>query len=230
MLFSNVVFPLFTLSFAAPAVSAMHLNPAHAKRAAVAHRDIGSVKLARSEDAVIAGRNKEKRLVRKKKRSTCQAKFNATSSSIDSGTSSSVTASATATNAIGNIENWANGSASASSSNAEMTSTSSAFSAAQTAASTSGWYLVEEWVSAFIISHQPQLRIVPQSGSTFFDNWSFWDYSDPTHGTVDYVSASEAWNQGLISINSAGHAIMSVDTTEVVSGGRKSVRIHGNKM
>ncbi|OXC71023.1 hypothetical protein AYX13_00440 [Cryptococcus neoformans] len=213
MFFSNVVFSLFTLSFAAPAVSAMHLNPAHAKRAAVAHRDLGSVKLVRGEDAVIAGRNKEKRLVRKKKRSTCQAKFNATSPSIGSGTSSFETASATSTNAIGNIENWANGSASASSSSVEATSTSSAFSAAQTAASTSSWYLVEEW-----------------SGSSFFDNWSFWDYSDPTHGTVDYVSASDAWNEGLISINSAGHAVMSVDTTEVVSGGRKSVRLHGNKV
>lgn len=136
----------------------MHLNPAHAKRAAVAHRDLGSVKLVRGEDAVIAGRNKEKRLVRKKKRSTCQAMFNATSPSIGSGTSSFETASATSTNAIGNIENWANGSASASSSSVEATSTSSAFSAAQTAASTSSWYLVEEWVSAFIISHRPQLR------------------------------------------------------------------------
>lgn len=225
----------------------MHLNPAHAKRAAVANRDLGSFKLVRSEDAVLAGRNKGKRLVRKKKRSTCQAKVNITSSSIDSGTSPIETASATfasmayasasepasnlltytssesesatetasaiATNAIGNMENWAGGSASASSSNVETTFTSSASPAAQTAASSSSWSLVEEW-----------------SGSTFFDNWSFWDYSDPTHGTVDYVSASDAWNEGLISINAAGHAIMSVDTTEVVSGSRKSVRIHGNKV
>lgn len=192
MLFSNVVFPLFTISFAAPAVSAMHLNPAHAKRAALANRDLGSFKLVRSEDALIAGRNKGKRLVRKKKRSTCQAKVNVTSSSIDSGTSPIETASATfstmayastsepasnlstytssesesatetasaiATNAIGNIENWAGGSASASSSSVETTFTSSASPAAQTAASSSGWSLVEEWVSAIISSHQLQLK------------------------------------------------------------------------
>jgi hypothetical protein len=68
-----------------------------------------------------------------------------------------------------------------------------------------------------------------QSGNTFFDNWNFWSYDDPTHGTVDYLGASDAWNSGLISINNQGHAMMKVDTTQKISGrGRKSIRLHGN--
>lgn len=69
-----------------------------------------------------------------------------------------------------------------------------------------------------------------QQGSNFFDSWNFWSWDDPTHGTVDYVDAATAWNEGLVSINSAGNAIMKVDTTEQVSGGRKAVRIHANKV
>jgi len=45
---------------------------------------------------------------------------------------------------------------------------------------------------------------------------------------VDFQSASDAWNNGLVSIDSNGHAIMKVDTTQHVSGGRKAIRIHGN--
>ena len=68
------------------------------------------------------------------------------------------------------------------------------------------------------------------SGSNFFDAWNFWSWDDPTHGTVDYVDSNTAWNQGLISINNAGNAIMTVDTTPQVSGGRQAVRIHSNKI
>lgn len=93
------------------------------------------------------------------------------------------------------------------------TKSASATTAAPTASpsSTSSWQLVEKW-----------------SGSNFFDNFNFWSWGDPTHGTVNYVDAGTAWNEGLISINGQGHAIMKVDTTQHVQGGRKSVRIHGN--
>jgi hypothetical protein len=72
-------------------------------------------------------------------------------------------------------------------------------------------------------------KLIKQQGNDFFDHFDFWAWNDPTHGTVSYQSASNAWNQGLISINGKGNAIMTVDQTEHVSGGRKAVRIHGKK-
>ncbi|ODN84099.1 hypothetical protein L202_00113 [Cryptococcus amylolentus CBS 6039] len=104
----------------------------------------------------------------------------------------------------------ATGTASATAASASSTGSSNG---TNSAATSSSWSLVEEW-----------------SGSNFFDNWSFWSYTDPTHGTVDYQSASDAWSSGLVAINSDNRAVMSVDTTEVVSTARKSVRIHGNKV
>ncbi|EJD03859.1 glycoside hydrolase family 16 protein [Fomitiporia mediterranea MF3/22] len=63
------------------------------------------------------------------------------------------------------------------------------------------------------------------SGKNFFDRFSFWDIADPTDGTVDYQSQSNAESDGLININDAGNAVMRVDTTSTISGNRKSVRI-----
>ncbi|KAF7310530.1 GH16 domain-containing protein [Mycena chlorophos] len=67
------------------------------------------------------------------------------------------------------------------------------------------------------------------SGSNFFDGWSFWDYTvngaDPTHGTVNYLSQSAGQSAGLVQINSAGNAVMKVDTTQTVSGNRDAIRI-----
>lgn len=91
------------------------------------------------------------------------------------------------------------------------TTTSASPSATQSSSSSSDWKLVESW-----------------AGSNFFDNFAFWEWDDPTHGTVDFQSSSDAWNNGLVSIDSNGHAIMKVDTTENVSGGRKAIRISGN--
>ncbi|KAI0825215.1 concanavalin A-like lectin/glucanase domain-containing protein [Trametes gibbosa] len=62
-------------------------------------------------------------------------------------------------------------------------------------------------------------------GDTFFDGWGFWDFDDPTHGTVQYVDRNTANSSNLIEINSDGRAVMRVDTTAQVSGNRKSVRI-----
>ncbi|WOO84688.1 putative glycosidase [Vanrija pseudolonga] len=70
------------------------------------------------------------------------------------------------------------------------------------------------------------------SGQNFFDQqyWNFWSYPDPTHGTVNYVDGNTARSQGLISVNGQGQAIMKVDTTPQVQGGRNSVRIHSNRI
>ncbi|KAH9921398.1 concanavalin A-like lectin/glucanase domain-containing protein [Fomitopsis serialis] len=62
-------------------------------------------------------------------------------------------------------------------------------------------------------------------GSSFFGGWSFFTDADPTGGTVDYVDGSAAQSANLTGVNSAGNAYMRVDTTPVVSGTRKSVRI-----
>lgn len=70
-------------------------------------------------------------------------------------------------------------------------------------------------------------------GSNFFDAqyWNWWMWEDPTHGFVHYVDPGTAWNEGLVSVNDKGQAIMKVETTEVVGdNGRKSVRIHSNRV
>ncbi|KAF7306514.1 GH16 domain-containing protein [Mycena indigotica] len=67
------------------------------------------------------------------------------------------------------------------------------------------------------------------AGSNFFDGWDFWDTDDPTHGTVQYVSRADGQSAGLIEINSAGNAVMRVDTTPSISGNRKSIRITTQK-
>jgi hypothetical protein len=62
-------------------------------------------------------------------------------------------------------------------------------------------------------------------GDTFFDDWNFIHVPDYTHGNVDYQTHDGALASGVISVNAAGNAIMRVETTPVVSGNRKSVRI-----
>jgi len=68
-----------------------------------------------------------------------------------------------------------------------------------------------------------------QSGSNFFDGWDFFTGADPTHGIVNFLDENAARSAGLIDVNSAGNAIMRVETTPTVSGNRKSVRIHSKK-
>jgi len=67
--------------------------------------------------------------------------------------------------------------------------------------------------------------LFPQSGNTFFSGWDFFTGADPTNGNVQYVDQTTAQSSNLTSINSAGNAIMRVDTTPKVSGSRSSVRI-----
>lgn len=65
-----------------------------------------------------------------------------------------------------------------------------------------------------------------RSGDNFFDNWSFWNYDDPTHGTVTYVDSGTAWSENLVSVSN-GQAFMRADTADNV-GYRKSIRITDN--
>ncbi|CAE6338481.1 unnamed protein product [Rhizoctonia solani] len=63
-------------------------------------------------------------------------------------------------------------------------------------------------------------------GNNFFDAWEFWSFPDPTNGAVDYQTLDGSTSAGLHEINENGNAIMRVETTQQVSGNRKSVRLH----
>ncbi|KAJ7022052.1 concanavalin A-like lectin/glucanase domain-containing protein [Mycena alexandri] len=66
-------------------------------------------------------------------------------------------------------------------------------------------------------------------GSSFFDGFTFWDTSDPTHGTVQYLSRADGESANLVSTDaSTGNAIMRVETTPTVATARKSIRITTN--
>lgn len=64
--------------------------------------------------------------------------------------------------------------------------------------------------------------------TTFFDKFSFFTGSDPTHGFVKYVDRGTAQNTGLIKAD--GTIYMGVDYTNAAPGGRQSVRISSNKV
>jgi hypothetical protein len=63
----------------------------------------------------------------------------------------------------------------------------------------------------------------------FFDQFSFWDSSDPTHGFVDYKGYQDSLDAKLIS-NISSSVYMGVDSTNVTPNGRPSVRISSNKV
>jgi hypothetical protein len=65
-------------------------------------------------------------------------------------------------------------------------------------------------------------------GGNFFDQFTFYTSSDPTHGFVQYQSQSAAQSAGLIS-SSTTNVQMKVDSTSVTPSGRPSVRITSNK-
>lgn len=143
----------------------------------------------------------------------------ATASSSSSCTDSSATASASTSTGWGEWSSSATPSPSASTSTGwgEWSSSASATttSSGSPPESTSNWQLVSKI-----------------AGGEFFDPkyWWFWSFDDPTHGDVHYVDAGTAWNDGLVSINERGNAIMKVDTTPYrEKGKRKSVRIHGTR-
>jgi hypothetical protein len=71
----------------------------------------------------------------------------------------------------------------------------------------------------------PWKLIDSHSGSNFFDGWDFFTGSDPTNGIVAFIDQNTAQSAGLLEVNSAGNAVMRVETTPNVSGNRQSIRI-----
>ncbi|QRV76666.1 WSC domain protein [Ceratobasidium sp. AG-Ba] len=69
------------------------------------------------------------------------------------------------------------------------------------------------------------------SGKNFFNNWWFYNYTDPTNGQVDYLTKEEATAANLAYVQDDGIAVMKVDNTSKLGPGepRKSVRIQSNK-
>ncbi|KAJ4486161.1 glycoside hydrolase family 16 protein [Lentinula aciculospora] len=69
------------------------------------------------------------------------------------------------------------------------------------------------------------------SGSTFFDNFSFYTGADPTHGTVNFLNATAAFSDSLAYVQDDGIVIMKGDNTTTLDEGvnRNSVRISSNK-
>ncbi|KAF8531996.1 concanavalin A-like lectin/glucanase domain-containing protein [Gautieria morchelliformis] len=66
------------------------------------------------------------------------------------------------------------------------------------------------------------------AGSTFFDNWQFYDnFDNLTHGDAIFVSRDVASSAQLAYINAAGNAIIKVDNASTVAAGQKrnTVRI-----
>ncbi|KAG9619415.1 endo-1,3(4)-beta-glucanase, partial [Aureobasidium melanogenum] len=62
------------------------------------------------------------------------------------------------------------------------------------------------------------------NSAAFFDMFDFFTDSDPTHGFVQYIDESSAWNTGLIS-NSNDKVYIGVDHTNVQPNGRPSIRL-----
>ena len=211
-------------------------------------RDVPSENLKKRHTKSSSHKRRARHVIKKKRSGTCAVKTSSSSAEVSgyanatsaiggnnlvspsatgvTGTASSAATSTTAwwtapsSSAAGvSTSEYANATATAPISDAASASTSASATAASSAAaspsssSSSPWSLVDTY-----------------AGSTFFDNWLFWNYDDPTHGTVEYVSESDAWSNNLVEINTAGNAIMRVETTQQVSNGRKSVRLHGNRV
>lgn len=67
------------------------------------------------------------------------------------------------------------------------------------------------------------------ANGNFFDQFQFYNDTDPTEGFVDYVQKDYAQSAGLIR-NDYGKIYMGVDSTKVASGqGREAVRISSTK-
>lgn len=61
-------------------------------------------------------------------------------------------------------------------------------------------------------------------GASFFDAFSFFTDSDPTHGFVQYVDKATATSKGLIYTQN-NQAIIKTDNTTTTTTGRQSVRL-----
>ncbi|BGP55769.1 hypothetical protein JCM8202v2_003376 [Rhodotorula sphaerocarpa] len=65
------------------------------------------------------------------------------------------------------------------------------------------------------------------AGSSFFDRWFYYNASDPTHGSVNYVGRDYADETNLTYVTKSGTAVMSVDRKSHLAAGasRDSVRL-----
>jgi hypothetical protein len=68
-------------------------------------------------------------------------------------------------------------------------------------------------------------------GQTFFDDWNFDTFADPTHGMVNFLDKNDAMSQGLAYVQSDNTAVIGVDSTTWLGSGqnRNSVRISSQK-
>jgi len=68
-------------------------------------------------------------------------------------------------------------------------------------------------------------------GNTFFDGFTFFDFTDPTSGFVQYVNSTVAFEKGLALVNENNQVIMRTDNTTWLpeNGFRESVRISSIK-
>lgn len=71
-------------------------------------------------------------------------------------------------------------------------------------------------------------------GQDFFNNFWFWDENtngaDPTHGYVYYAGSQDAWDWGLVTVNSNNSVKIGCDCWSVSTGsGRASVRLTSNQ-
>ncbi|KAL0950671.1 hypothetical protein HGRIS_007456 [Hohenbuehelia grisea] len=71
----------------------------------------------------------------------------------------------------------------------------------------------------------PWTLVEEHSGSDFYNGWDFFIGADPTNGIVTYVDEGTGRNAGLLNVNSAGNALMRVETTPNVPNTRQSIRI-----
>ncbi|KAM6492062.1 glycoside hydrolase family 16 protein [Amanita muscaria] len=90
-------------------------------------------------------------------------------------------------------------------------------------------------VNLFIAAEASYYPLREYAGNTFFDAWTFTnDYDRNNTGRVIWVDRPTAMANNLTSINSAGHAVIKVDTQQVVPNGpnptRNSVRLVSNDM
>lgn len=69
-------------------------------------------------------------------------------------------------------------------------------------------------------------------GSTFFDDFDFYTASDPTHGSVIFLNATSAFQNGLAEVQTDGTVVMKADNTTWLPPGqfRSSVRITSKKL
>lgn len=68
-------------------------------------------------------------------------------------------------------------------------------------------------------------RTASIAGNDFYQNFDWFQKTDPTNGLVTYQSQSAAMSQNLSYVNSADHFVMAVSTVPTALSGRNSVRI-----